>query len=311
MIPAFTRPWALAPAAALALVALALGLAAQLRPGLGVRVVRQRPWLLAAGLALGLLGVGLGVAEPRWGLPEQPRLTVHVVVDASRSMKAADAGGQTRWAAAVKRLDQLWAAPQPGVRCALDLLTGDVIPLLPPGEDRPLLRDALRAVAPGELGSPGTSLGRDLGQVAAQVAPDEPAIILLLSDGEETWESAGDAEARAVAALKAAKLPLYAVALGGPEGVPVPGADGTEPPVTKANPDLLRRIAEGSGGKLLGPSEDLHTVLDQLASGHRPLPVGRSKQPAHPEWGAWLALGGLMLWMLGSGKPLSAWRVDL
>jgi hypothetical protein len=267
--------------------------------------------MLALGQALVLLGVGVAWAEPRWGLPEQPRLTVHVVVDASRSMMAGDAGGASRWTAALRRLEPLWAKPQPGLRFSLDLLTGDVIPLLPPGEDRPLLRDALRAVTPGDIGSPGTSLGRGLGQVIAQVAPGEPAILLYLGDGEETWESGADAEARALAALKAARLPLYAVALGGAAPVPLPVAEGGAALASQANPELLRRLAEGSGGRLLAPDDDLRALLEQLASGHRPLPVGRSKQPAHPEWGAWLALAGLALWMLGAGRPLSAWRVDV
>jgi hypothetical protein len=34
----------------------------------------------------------------------------------------------------------------------------------------------------------------------------------------------------------------------------------------------------------------------------------RSPLPAHPEWGAWPALAGLALWLLGAGKPLRAWR---
>jgi hypothetical protein len=82
----FTHPLLLWPAAALALLALALGLRAQVRPGLGVRVVGQRPLLQGLGLALLLGGTGLGLAEPRWGAIEVPRLTVHVVADVSRSM---------------------------------------------------------------------------------------------------------------------------------------------------------------------------------------------------------------------------------
>lgn len=312
MMPTFSHPQFLAPTAGIVGLALLLGLWAQLRPGLGVRVVGQRPWLLALGLAVLAGGAGLGLAEPRWGLPEVPRLTVHVVIDASRSMQAADASGTPRWNAALKALDRLWAQPQPGLRYGVDLLTGDVIPLMPPGDDRTLLKDALRVVQPGDFGSPGTSLGRGLGQVLAQVPASEPAVILLLGDGEETWQSEVDAERDAVAALQAAKIPLYAMAFGGEAPVPLPPAEGrTEALSTRARPDFLRKVAEGSGGRLLQPDADLRAVLADLAAGKTPLPVGRSKQPAHPEWGAWVALLGLAGWMAAAGRPLGRWRVDL
>lgn len=318
-MPAFSHPVFLAPAAGLALLALAAGLWAQGRPGVGVVVVAQRPWRLGLGCALMLAGLGLGLAEPRWGLPEHPRLTVHVVLDASRSMQARDMGKQTRWEAAVAKLDGLWAEHRPGLRWSLDLLTGDLVPVLPPGEDRTLLRDALRALQPGEIGSPGTSLGRGLTQAVKQVEAEEPAVILLLGDGEETWEAEASAETHALAALKQAKLPLYAVALGEPTPMPIPelqprvakGAEAVQAPTSAAHPGTFQRLAEASGGRLLKPTDDLAPILLALAEGREPLPVGRSKQPAHPEWGAWVALSGLALWMAGAGRPMARWRVRL
>jgi len=144
----FTYPVFLWPTAGLALLCLSAGLWAQARTGLGVRVVGQRPWALGLGLALMLGGLGIGIAEPRWGVPESPRLTVHIVLDASRSMLAMDENGGSRWNAALQTIDHLLSKPSPGLRFSLDLLTGDAVPLLPPGEDRTLLRDALRAVKP-------------------------------------------------------------------------------------------------------------------------------------------------------------------
>jgi hypothetical protein len=308
----FSHPQFLWPTAAAAVLVLLLAAWGQLRPGLGVRVVGQSPLRLGLGLALVLGGLGLGLAEPRWGAPEVPRLTVHVVVDASRSMAVADCAGRTRWAAAQARLDALWAKPRPGLRFALDLLTGDDVPLLPPGEDRILLREALRAASPGGIGSAGTSLGRGLPQVLSQVEPKAPAILLLLSDGEETWETAEAALARAGAALKEAKLPLYAIALGGATPQPVPAADpaepGKEPPTSQARPEFLKALAEASGGRLLDPAEDLGELLAGLASGRQPLPAARSRTPAHPEWGAWMALSGLFVWLLSAGRPMLRWR---
>lgn len=316
MIPTFTYPLVLIPAGILVVLALGFGLWAQARPGQGVRVVGQRPALQGLGMALVLAGLGLGVAEPRWGLPEVPRLTVHVVVDASRSMLVPDAGGQTRWAAAEAVLGKLWSQPGSEVQYSLDLLTGDTIPLMPPGEDGALLQDALKAVKPGDIGSPGTSLGRGIPQIAATVDRKAPAVILLVSDGEETWEKDNEAQQRALAFLQEQKLPLYALAFGGPTPQPVPlppdpNGSAQTPPMSTADPAMLKVLAEGSGGRLLGPGEDLAGFFRKLAGGHLPMPITRTVVPAHPELGAWLALAGLGLWLLATGKPLRAWRLAL
>jgi hypothetical protein len=310
----FTHPWLLAPFGTAALVTLGLALRAHLRPGLGVQVVGQRPLWQGLGLAMLMVGVGLGLAEPRWGLPELPRLTVHVVLDASRSMQVPDAGaGRTRWEAAVAALDRIWSRPQPGIRWSLDLLSGDAVPVQPPGEDRTLLREALRAMGPGEVGSPGTSLGRGLPQVAAQADRDTPAVLLLLSDGEETWEAPEQALQRAVAALQKARIPVCVMTFGDGQPHEVPPragatATGSEPAVSTAHPEFLARLAQATGGQVFKNGEDAAAGLQALAAGKLPLPAGRSLQPAHPEVGAWLALAGLALWLLFAGKPLAKWR---
>jgi hypothetical protein len=310
----FTHPWLLAPFGGAALVTLGLAWRGYLRPGMGVQVVGQRPLWQGLGLAMMMTGLGLGLAEPRWGLPEFPRLTVHVVLDASRSMQVPDAGaGRTRWDAAVAALDRIWSRPQPGIRWSLDLLSGDAVPVQPPGEDRTLLREALRAVAPGEVGSPGTSLGRGLPQVAAQADRDAPAVLLLLSDGEETWEVPEAALQRAVVALRKARIPVCVMAFGDgrPHEVPPRAgspAAGSEPAVSTAHPEFLAQLAQATGGQIFQDGETAAAGLQALAAGKLPLPAKRSLQPAHPEVGAWLALAGLVLWLLFAGKPLANWR---
>lgn len=313
----FTHPLALIPTGVLALAALFFAFRAQARPGVGVQAVGQKPWLLGLGMTLVLLGLGLGIAEPRWGTPDYPRLTVHVILDASRSMGVPDCEGKTRWQVATGLLDRLWSENLPGVRYGLDLLTGDLIPRLPPGEDRQLLRDNLRALAPGELGSPGTGLAKGLIQAAATVDPKAPAILLLVTDGDETWEGGDEAVARAVSQLRKQKLSLFTLALGQAQPSPVPEApqppspEGAAPPkpeTSAARPDLLARLAEGTGGKALDAKADLAGLLKDLAAGKAPLPAARAIVPARPEWGAWIALLGLALWILAAGKPLRAWR---
>lgn len=308
----FAQPLWLWPLAGLALLALLLGAWAALRPGVGIRVIGQKPLVQGVGMMLMLAGLGLGLAQPRWGLPEAPRLTAVALLDVSRSMAAPDAPGGTRFEAATAQLQQLFREPRPGLRWGLSLLSGDEVPLVPPGEDRSLLRDALSTVAPGEVGSPGSSFGRVIPQVASQIPPGEPTILLLLSDGEETWEAEEPALQRALEALKLAQLPLYALAYGGTQPVAVPaptgvGATPAEPARSAARPEYLRRLAEGSGGRLLTPHE-IGPTLNQLMAGHLPLPAQRSLTPTHPEAGAWVALVGLLLWLLAAGQPLRRWR---
>ncbi len=310
----FTYPIYLWPTAGLALLVLLAGLWAQARAGLGVRVVGQRPWALGLGLALILGGLGIGIAEPRWGVPESPRLTVHIVLDASRSMLAMDEDGTSRWNGALQTIDRLLSKPSPGLRFSLDLLTGDAVPLLPPGEDRTLLRDALRAVRPGEIGSPGTSFGRGIPQILKSLPEKEPAILFLLSDGEESWLAEADASQRATSALKESSVPLYAIAFGQSSPIPVAGAPPDDPReksellATTGNPDFLRRLAEASGGRMLRTDESPLELFQKLAEGKAPLPVSRSLIPSHPEWGAWIAMAGLLLWLLAAGKPMIEWR---
>lgn len=304
----FTHPWVLLPAVGMALLALLGGLWAQTRVAASLRVTGQRPWTLGLGAALLLAGLGLGLAEPRFGPPDLPRLTVHVVVDASRSMAVPDCGGRSRWLAAVRALDRLWKEPLSGVRYSLNLLTGDLVPLLPAGDDRLLLKDSLSISAPGDAGSPGSSLGRCLAALVAPLEPKSPEVILLLSDGEETWEARDVALGRALGAVRKAQVPVFAVALGDSAPQPVTGAEGSEPQMSRADRAFLETLATATGGKVLGPETDLAALFGDLAKGRLPLPQKRSTTPAHPEWGAWLALLGLGCWLLGTGRPLRAWR---
>ncbi len=308
----FAQPLWLWPMAGFSVIALLLGAWATLRPGVGIRVIGQKPLIQGFGMMLMLGGLGLGLAQPRWGLPEAPRLTAVALLDVSRSMAATDAPGGSRFEAATAQLQQLFREPRPGLRWGLSLLSGDEVPLVPPGEDRSLLRDALSTILPGEVGSPGSSFGNVISQVATQIPPGEPTILLLLSDGEETWEAEEPALQRALEALKRAKLPLYAVVIGGTQPVAVPpradgGAPPGEPGRSAARPGFLRRLAEGSGGRLLLPG-DAGSTLNQLLSGHLPLPAQRSLTPTHPEAGAWIALVGLVFWLMAAGQPLQRWR---
>jgi hypothetical protein len=154
--------------------------------------------------------------------------------------------------------------------------------------------------------------------VAAQADRDAPAVILLLSDGEETWESPEAALERVSTALKQAKLPVCVLAFGDGQPHPVPakpGAEGqppaTEPAISAAHPEYLSRLAQATGGQVFTNGDTAIAGLQALAAGKVPLPARRSLQPAHPEAGAWVALAGLALWLAFAGKPMARWRPAL
>jgi hypothetical protein len=95
------------------------------------------------------------------------------------------------------------------------------------------------------------------------------------------------------------------MAFGQTSSQPVPGPGNL---ASAARPGFLQELAQGAGGRLLDPGADLAALFQALAQGREPMPRARSLVPAHPEWGAWLALAGLALWLLAAGKPMRAWR---
>jgi hypothetical protein len=334
----FSHPLLLWPTAMLALFALVLGFWSQRRPGMGVRAIGQRPWLLGLGVSLMLMGAGIGLAEPRWGNPRVPRLTVHAALDASRSMLAMDMDGKSRWEAAKALLEDLASQAGPGINYSVNLITGDAIPLLPPGNDALLVRDALTAIEPGEIGSPGTGIGRCLEQITSWIYPDNPAIVLLLSDGEESLETDADSLSRANSALREARIPLYAILFGTPQKQAIPrfepglekkdqnrggaafdekpgadalvsnGADNDAVIETTARPDMLETLTRSNGGRVISAREAAF-VIQGISEARERMPGSRTIVPAHPEWGAWLALIGLAIWLYSGGRPQRKWRL--
>ena len=109
------------------------------------------------------------------------------------------------------------------------------------------------------------------------------------------------------------------MALGNTQPQSVPGAKPGEPSETKANPELMKQLAEATQGRLLEPGDDLAARFQRLSRGHEALPVARSILPTHPEWGAWISLVGLAPLASGGGAshaglahtPLAVARIRL
>jgi hypothetical protein len=133
-------------------------------------------------------------------------------------------------------------------------------------------------------------------------------VILLLTDGEETWETPEAALERCSAVLGKARLPLYTLCFGQTISQPVAQDAKGDELFSQARPDYLAALAKACGGRALAPGDDLARLFQDLAQGREPLPMSRSLLPAHPEAGAWLALAGICIWLAAAGKPMRAWR---
>lgn len=194
---AFGTPW-LIPAGVLAVAVLIAVLTYRKAPARG----RRRWWALAA-LRLGALAVlALMLSRPTLVVPTvvPQQNDLAVLVDDSRSMQIADAGGTTRGAAAVDLLagkGALLARLADQFKVHLYRFAGG----------------ASRADAVADLAFAGraTRLGAALDRVRQDFSGQPLAGVVLLSDGADNTTGSLD---DAALALKAARVPVYAVGMG-------------------------------------------------------------------------------------------------
>jgi Ca-activated chloride channel family protein len=217
--------------------------------------------MMAWTLRLGALGFGLlALARPQWGertgeLARTGR-DVLVLLDLSRSMSASDAGGSRLEAARRAAWETVAASPQD--RVGLVVFGGSAFLQLPLTTDQAALRLFLDAASLDDLGDPATDVSAAL-LAAARVFQHEGErgrrAVLLLSDGES---GEGDLDG-ALAELRRAEIPVFAIGVGTAAGAPVP-ADSTEAPerfhrdhigrivVSRLEEADLRHAAEATGG---------------------------------------------------------------
>jgi Ca-activated chloride channel family protein len=229
------------------------------------------------------------------------RATVILVIDTSRSMQAEDVR-PTRLAAAQEAVRTFLDQVPDGLRVGLVVFAGEAQVATPPTHDHDLVRtsvdqidtyliyggtaigDALQAAVQlgkqvteedgpepeGEvaLGSPTRSLAQ------AGEEPDEelgPVSILFLSDGAQTRGILQPLEGAQLA--RDARIPVYTIALGTPEGTIDRGNFGFGPgggeriPVPP-DPATLRQIAETTGGEFseARDAEALEAAYQSLGS---------------------------------------------
>ena len=212
--------------------------------------------LLAA--AVGMLVLALARPEATVAVPVE-QASVVLVTDTSRSMTATDVAPdrlEAARSAAERFLDE---APDE-LRVGAVAFSDTARVLQPPTTEH----EQVRAALGGLVADGGTATGDGLDAALRALEPGEgerrpPAAVVLLSDGKQTIGQ--DAVTVAQEAGRA-RVPVYTVALGTPDGV----VDGIlrVPP----DPEALREIAQASGGQAFEASDgdELTAVYERLGS---------------------------------------------
>ncbi|HEY6099840.1 MAG TPA: VWA domain-containing protein, partial [Anaeromyxobacter sp.] len=251
--------------------------AGSLAPRVAPEANRTRP---AARLGLSLLGLALlavALARPQCGsrteLAKQYGVDLALVLDASRSMLAADVKPD-RLARAKLELGSLIDGLA-GDRVGLVVFAGEAFVACPLTSDHAAAKLFLRAVEPDALPRQGTALARALATARDVLLASESRarskVVLVVSDGEDHEGGV----ASAAQALAQDGIRLFALAVGTPEGAPVPPREGgrarREPVITRLDLASLRLLADRGDGDVYDVSSRDHglpvfrAVLDRMA----------------------------------------------
>ncbi|MDA1004729.1 MAG: VWA domain-containing protein, partial [Chloroflexi bacterium] len=224
----------------------------ELRVGAGAGRRRLRDALLIGAIVLS----AMALSRPRWGESDVPLerrgIDVAIALDISRSMSASDVA-PTRAAGAVAGLSAL-LAHLPDDRVGLVTFAGSALSRAPLTTDLGAIQQ-LVAGAQGEapLVQAGSSLGAAIDAALAMLDIDDPAdtqVIVLVSDGEQPIAGAGTPAIDA--ALERARerdVRVYTAIAGTEAGGRLTDRAATAPELSRADPNVLQRIADESGGE--------------------------------------------------------------
>ncbi len=223
---------------------------------------RGRRHIPVALALLALLALTVGVARPEAerSVPRD-RATIMLAIDVSGSM-AADDVDPTRLRAAQDAAIRFARQMPRTFQVGLVAFSTSAAVVVPPTTDRDqLVRGIDSLVAVGDTAI-GDALVASLEAIKASqgdAAVPESARILLLSDGANRT---GRPVADALQEVTAAKVPVYAIALGTPDGTLGPGR--AVPP----SPETMKQIADSTGGQAFESkdAESVSKVYDDLGS---------------------------------------------
>jgi Ca-activated chloride channel family protein len=242
-----------------------------LLPNLVDRSPGRRRHLPLAILLVALTAMIVGVARPHATVSvRREEATVILAVDVSRSMRAKDVE-PTRLDAARTTAEAFLAKVPKKFRVAVVSFATRAVVALPSTEDRSLVRQALASLRPGE----GTALG-DAVTLAVRLTQQQrgsnglvpPAAVLVISDGAQMGgRTSPQAAARRA---RAAKVPVYAIVVGTPNGTVEHTLTGGFREIIRVPPQpaTLRLVAQTTGGKLFTATDDarLREVYERLGS---------------------------------------------
>jgi Ca-activated chloride channel homolog len=218
------------------------------------------------GLALAALVVALARPEATIAVGRE-RASVVLATDTSGSMQATDVAPDRMTAVKRAGVQFLGAVPEE-VRVGLVSFSSAAQTLQTPTTDRAALRAALGTLKPAGGTATGDALLAALRAVRPTRGDRTPAAIVLLSDGKETT---GRNSLEAANQARAAKVPVYTVALGTAAGsieVKRRRGTGTLRQGVPPDPATLREIARRSGGRFFAAPDarNLATVYERLGS---------------------------------------------
>ena len=239
----------------------------------GTSIIRQ---IIKMSLLLfAVFFVVLSLARPQWGtkmeLMKRRGLDIVVAMDVSLSMYAEDIK-PNRLARSKQEImrfvDQLG-----GDRVGLVAFAGDAFLQCPLTSDYSAFRIFLDVLDPNLIETPGTDIGRAIETSMKAFDPSDRKyrVLLLLTDGED---HSGGAEAAAAEAAKEGVI-VYTVGIGLTSGVPIPikdeygrvaykkDVDGNIV-ASRMDPELLKKIAQLTGGKFYHAEPGHYELLDVL-----------------------------------------------
>ena len=223
-------------------------------------------------LALSVLVVGMARPEIAVAMPRQ-EATVVLAMDSSGSMTATDVTPDRMTAARAAASSFVEGLPD-GFQIGVVSFSDQADVIVPPTADHD---EAIRALEALEADN-GTALGDAIARSVElgisnldetiSKTEENPVVVLVLSDGANTT---GDFEPLDAAAQAVeAKVPVYTVALGTPEGT-IQGPDGYGGVRTIAVPpdtETLTQVAEVTGGRFFEAADEeaLRSVYDEIGS---------------------------------------------
>jgi Ca-activated chloride channel family protein len=268
-------------------------------------------WVVAGAL------LAVALARPQWGeLPAEESVRTRdlaLVIDVSDSMLCPDLR-PSRLARSLEVIKRMLPALE-GNRVGVVVFAGEAYPLVPLTTDLSAVAVFLDGIHPGMVALPGSNLQAASAAALKLMPPDgEGRVLVLLTDGENLQGNVDGA----AQALRDAGVGVLAVVAGTEAGGPIPvlAEDGSlsykrdaggQPVVTRAQPDVLRSIAEVAGGKVLnledqGVDAQLVAAIDELRT--REIEASRTVQRVE-RFPVFLALAALALTM---GFVLRPWR---